>query len=92
MWAFAYKLFELHQPGSYSPASLSAVEHDFDRKIRLMYFSLRTLTTVGYGDITPVNLIARSLPVLGALMGQLFLAILITRLVSMELCYQRIQN
>jgi len=49
-----------------------------------MYFSLTTLTTVGYGDITPVNQIARSLANLEALNGQLYPAILIARLVSME--------
>jgi voltage-gated potassium channel Kch len=49
-----------------------------------MYFSLTTLTTVGYGDITPVNQFARSLANLEALNGQLYPAILIARLVSME--------
>ncbi len=49
-----------------------------------MYFSLTTLTTVGYGDITPVNQLARSLSNLEALNGQLYPAILIARLVSME--------
>jgi len=49
-----------------------------------MYFSLTTLTTVGYGDITPVNQFARSLANLEALNGQLYPAILIARLVSLE--------
>jgi hypothetical protein len=92
MWAFAYKLVELQQPGSFNPASLSPVEHDFDPKTKLVYFSFATLTTVGYGDITPVHPIARSLAMLEALIGQLFPAILIARLVSMELYYRRIQE
>ena len=46
------------------------------------YFSLVTLTTVGYGDITPVARIARSLAALEALIGQLYPAIIIARLVS----------
>jgi hypothetical protein len=54
-----------------------------DRK-ELMYFSLVTLTTVGYGDITPVLPLARSLTTMEALVGQLYPAILIARLVSME--------
>ena len=49
------------------------------------YFSIVTLTTLGYGDITPVHPFARSLAMLEALTGQLFPAILIARLVSMEL-------
>src|SRR4051794_23564740 len=54
-----------------------------DRK-ELMYFSLTTLTTVGYGDITPALAVTRSLANLEALVGQLYPAILIARLVSME--------
>jgi len=46
------------------------------------YFSLVTLTTVGYGDITPVAHVARSLAALEALIGQLYPAIIIARLVS----------
>ena len=50
-----------------------------------VYFSLSTLTTVGYGDILPVSLPARAVANLEALAGQLFPAILIARLVSLEL-------
>ncbi|PWT75866.1 MAG: hypothetical protein C5B59_07795 [Bacteroidetes bacterium] len=56
----------------------------YDRD-EFMYFSLATLTTLGYGDITPVNIPARSLSTLEGLIGQLYPAILIARLVSMEL-------
>ena len=49
-----------------------------------MYFSFTSLTTMGYGDITPVHPLARSLANLEALVGQLYPAILIARLVSME--------
>jgi Ion channel len=54
-----------------------------DRK-ELMYYSLITLTSVGYGDISPVLAVARSLSTLEALVGQLYPAILIARLVSMQ--------
>jgi voltage-gated potassium channel Kch len=50
----------------------------------LTYFSFVTLTTVGYGDVTAVDSVARSMALLEALTGQLFPAILIARLVSME--------
>ena len=49
-----------------------------------LYYSFITLTTVGYGDITPVHPFARSFANLEALLGQLYPAILIARLVSME--------
>jgi hypothetical protein len=54
------------------------------QRTEFMYFSVTTLTTLGYGDITPVNVFARSLSNLEALNGQLYPAILIARLVSME--------
>jgi len=49
-----------------------------------LYFSYATLSTVGYGDIVAVHPIARSLAVMEALVGQLYPAILIARLVSQE--------
>jgi hypothetical protein len=48
----------------------------------LTYFSYVTLTTLGYGDISPVSNIARNLAVLEAITGTLFLAVLISRLVG----------
>lgn len=56
---------------------------DADLK-EFIYFSFTTLTTVGYGDITPVAPLARSFANLETLIGQLYPAILIARLVSME--------
>jgi hypothetical protein len=49
-----------------------------------LYFSFTTLTTVGYGDISPALPFSRSAANLEALVGQLYPAILIARLVSME--------
>ncbi|POY37957.1 hypothetical protein C3K47_05385 [Solitalea longa] len=49
------------------------------------YFSFVTLTTTGYGDITPLHPFARSLAMLEGLIGQLYPAVLIARLVSMEI-------
>jgi len=48
----------------------------------LIYFSYVTLTTLGYGDISPVSNLARNLAVLEAITGTLFLAVLISRLVG----------
>jgi voltage-gated potassium channel Kch len=52
---------------------------------RFVYFSFSNLTTVGYGDITAVHPIARSLVVSEALVGQLFPVLLIGGLLSMAL-------
>jgi voltage-gated potassium channel Kch len=51
----------------------------------LTYFSLSTLTTTGYGDVVPVLPLARSLANLEAVMGQLFPATLLARIVALHL-------
>jgi hypothetical protein len=51
----------------------------------MLYFSFSTLTTVGYGDIVPVNPLARGLANLEAVIGQLYLVTTIARLVTLEL-------
>ncbi len=58
-------------------------------RAEFMYFSMTTLTTLGFGDITPVNVFARLCSNLEALNGQLYPAILIARLVSMEFASTR---
>ncbi|ELS00248.1 ion channel [Gloeocapsa sp. PCC 73106] len=50
---------------------------------QLLYFSFVTLTTVGYGDILPINPVVMSLANLEAIVGQLYPAIIIARLVSL---------
>jgi voltage-gated potassium channel len=48
-----------------------------------VYFSFITLTTVGYGDITPIAPAARSFVIVEALLGQFFVAVLVARLVGL---------
>ena len=48
-----------------------------------LYFSFVTLTTLGYGDIAPVTPLARSLAVLVAVTGQLFVAVMLARVVAL---------
>jgi hypothetical protein len=89
MWTLAYTLVALTDPAAFSfPPSAVIGSHD-ELLARLGYFSLVTLTTVGYGDITPVHPVARSLAGLEALTGQLFPAILLARLVAMELYHRQ---
>jgi voltage-gated potassium channel Kch len=51
----------------------------------LIYFSFVTLTTTGYGDIVPIHPYARSLANIEAVIGQLYPATLLARLVTLEL-------
>ena len=81
-WGAAYELVHHVLPGAFNlPPSVSAV----GPAQGLLYFSFVTLTTLGYGDIAPLHPVARSLAVAEALTGQLYLTILIARLVSMRL-------
>ena len=61
------------------------VQHGQDLADVFMYFSLVTLTTVGFGDITAAHPVARSLVTLEAVIGTLYPAILIARLVSLQI-------
>jgi hypothetical protein len=80
MWAGAYALVETLHPGSFSRAVDVAGGHR-----GWVYFSFVTLTTVGYGDILPVHPAARSLAMLEAVTGPLYIAILLARLVSLAM-------
>jgi hypothetical protein len=81
IWAGAYRLIIHFAPAAFSPVP---VGDEATLMSRLVYFSFVTLTTVGYGDVTAVHAAARSLALLEALAGQLFPAVLIARLVSLE--------
>jgi hypothetical protein len=77
IWAYAYDFVEFLRPGSFSGPVSAA-----DGPRAFFYFSFVTLTTVGYGDVLPVHAAARSLVTLEAVVGTLYPAILIARLVS----------
>ncbi len=63
---------------------------DPDALARLMtYYSFITLTTTGYGDITPVQPVARTLAMFEALVGQLYPAITLARLVALAVMHQK---
>lgn len=83
VWAHAYLLIEILSPGSFSFSSGTA--EDSTHLSMFSYLSFTTLTTLGYGDCTASNPFARSLCMTEALVGQLYPAILIARLVSTEL-------
>jgi len=83
-WTFAYQLLVQHVPDAIQFAP-GIVDTTSRQPNHLIYFSFVTLTTVGYGDVHPVHPVMRSLAVAEALVGQLYLAILIASLVGMAL-------
>jgi hypothetical protein len=83
VFAIAYSLVEYLAPGSFQmPSALSQSRESHGQLF--YYFSVTTLTTAGFGDITAVNPFARTLVMMEALIGQLYPAILIARLVSLH--------
>ena len=81
-WAIVYGIIEYVSPGSIREAN--AYGHDnMDSALDYLYFSYVTLTTLGYGDIVPVGKPARLAVMLEAIVGLLFIAVFIGRLVSM---------
>jgi Ion channel len=81
VFASLYVLVGASFPGAFSHMTIA----DTPRLgADVTYFSLTTITSVGYGDITPVHPIARSLCNLESICGQLYPAILLARLVSLH--------
>jgi voltage-gated potassium channel len=79
-----YCLVEWLKPGSFSGGAniASQLQNQDQRHFMLAYFSFVTLTSVGYGDITPASDAARGLAVVEALCGQFYLAVLIGELIG----------
>lgn len=90
VFAQAYRLLAASVDGAFAlggaPAAYDAIA------AKLSYFSFITLTSTGYGDITPVHPYARSLAILEALAGNLFLAVLVARLVGLEIDWRHDQR
>ncbi len=81
LWGFIFALLESLRPGSFEiPAGL--IE---ENRLLFIYYSFITITTLGFGDITPLTAPARSLSLLEAVFGQLYLAVLVARLVGLHI-------
>lgn len=78
LFAVMYSIIEIFAPGAFIASSGAEVT-----ATRLTYFSLVTISTLGYGDIVPVAPAAQSLSALEASIGTLYIAILIGRFVSL---------
>jgi hypothetical protein len=80
MWSFVYVLLELINPASFNVA-LSLKQGS---QMWSIYYSFVTITTLGYGDITPATDLASSFSILEAVVGQLYLVVVVARLVGMH--------
>lgn len=81
LWSLLYTLVDRIEPGSF--AFITGPGHELGG-FNAMYFSFVTLSTVGYGDITPVSGPARMLAMTEATVGMLYVAVLIARLVALH--------
>ena len=78
-WAFLYAIVLKLQPGSIR--GLEAMQEADD----VFYFSFVTMTTLGYGDMAPVTPLARVVAAMEAVVGQLYIAVTIARLVGLHI-------
>ena len=86
-WVYLYVMLELAVPGSFNfdGETLLAGSASFQR---FLGFSFVTLTTLGYGNIVPLTLRADTLCYAEAVIGQLYVAVLVARLVAMQMSQQ----
>jgi hypothetical protein len=89
VWAKLYQLAVLTMPQAFRFSEELAGSPPDALLHQLTYFSFITLTTTGYGDIIPVHPVTRLLVMFEALTGQLYLAITLARLVSLEVMHRQ---
>jgi Ca2+/Na+ antiporter len=80
MWTFIFVAVETLHPGSFNIPEGQNIE----ASRQFVYYSFVTLTTLGYGDITPATSMARSLCILEAVIGQLYLVVQVAWLVGVH--------
>jgi len=87
VWAVAYALFFLSNPESFSLPE--ALQTNGTMGLWPFYFSFTTLTTLGYGDVVPRLPAVQSYAVIEAACGQVFLAVLVSRLVALQIIHSK---
>jgi hypothetical protein len=88
MWGFLYQSIAFSTANAFQFSPTLPPHSKEMLKTELVYFSFVTLTTVGYGDVLALHPFARMLVILEALIGQLFPAILLARLVTLEIMHR----
>ncbi len=90
LFAIAYTVMLWHWPGAIVSTTGAPLPQAIgDRGAALTYFSFATLTTTGFGDLVPVHALARSMANLEAVVGQLFPATLLARIVALHMEHDR---
>ena len=89
VWAVLYQFLEALIPGSFNGMTSGPEQDHFDR---FVYFSLVTLTTLGYGDISPKTSLAGVLATLEAVVGVFYIAILVAALVGDFMATRKLHN
>ena len=89
-WAYVYSVVEIWQPGAFNVSGahkevVAALNVTGEHAGFAMYYSFVTLTTLGYGDVFPVTAAARVCSQSEAVFGQIYLAILVARLVGLHI-------
>ncbi|TMP97042.1 MAG: two pore domain potassium channel family protein [Verrucomicrobia bacterium] len=82
IWTIAYWLVDQIVPNAFAFNTTTGTKESMEG-FNAFYFSFITLSTVGYGDITPVSKVARMLAATEAMTGLLYVAVLIARLVAL---------
>ncbi|MEX1119466.1 MAG: potassium channel family protein, partial [Terrimicrobiaceae bacterium] len=80
LWTLFYTLLGRFDPAAFQFSQPGQTMDGFDA----FYFSFVTLSTIGFGDITPVSRMARMLAVMEAITGMFYVAVLVARLVSIH--------
>jgi hypothetical protein len=89
IWAVAYTVLHMFSPGSFKGFVPTGGE---GWNSEWLYFSFVTMTTLGYGDISPVTATARALAYMQALFGQLYVAVLVAGLVGTHISARQRQK
>jgi len=89
IWAVAYSFLGMIFPGSFQ--GFSPLE-DWEWDSEWLYFSFVTMTTLGYGDISPVSATARALAYIQTVFGQFYIAILVAGLVGAYISRREIRR
>ena len=79
IWSLFYVLINMSIPDSFS---IQIGGSPFEQAHPFLYYSFVTLTTLGYGDISPLGETARALSTIEAILGQLYIAILVAGAVA----------
>ena len=88
-WAFAYALLDQLVPGSISGLRSHSGSNRYDEYLG---YSFVTLTTLGYGNVVPANAKADALAIGEAIVGQIYLTVLVARLVALNLVASRLRG